>query len=352
MMIFQRKSARSAGIIFLSILFYSCQNTAQTLSVQEKINGVCLVAPRAESHLDELSSIERISPNFVAIVPYAYKRDGESFVNFHQENEHWWGEGVEGARKTIQKCKTLNLKIMLKPHVWVVGQGWAGDFKPSDTLSAEERENQWLLWQHSYSDYILALTKVAVEEKVEIFCIGTEYRHAVKERPEFWKNLIDEIRKEYSGKITYAANWDNYQNVSFWDRLDMIGIDVYFPLSESKQPNVQELEDAWEPIKSKVLYLVDSVQKPLIFTEYGYRSIAYTARGDWKNKEVKELDEKAQLNAYQALYNSWWKEEQFAGGFLWKWFPADSLYRERGREGRFSPQGKIVEKVIKEQYED
>lgn len=330
----------------------SCQFQALNNSERvKKINGVCLVAPRLAEELKELPALDRISPNYVAVVPFAFKQKGESRVNYYKINKYWYGEGVEGCTETIRKLKSLGYKVMLKPHVWVVGDGWPGDFQPEVELDPEQEELQWQIWEDSYRDYMIAMTQVAVSESVELFCIGTEYRIAVQKRPEFWKQLIREIRSVYKGKLTYAANWDNYQKVGFWSDLDFIGIDAYFPLSESKTPSVEELTIAWQPIKTNLMELADSCDKPLIFTEYGYRSIPYTTRGDWKNNEIKELNQEAQYIAYEALYRTWWKEPNFGGGFLWKWFPADSSYQLKGGEGRFSPQGKKVEKLILETYQ-
>jgi hypothetical protein len=35
-------------------------------------------------------------------------------------------------------------------------------------------------------------------------------------RPKYWQELILEIRKVYKGKLTYAANWDEFKRVPFW----------------------------------------------------------------------------------------------------------------------------------------
>jgi hypothetical protein len=45
-----------------------------------------------------------------------------------------------------------------------------------------------------------------------------------------WRDLIRAVRKVYTGRITYAANFDQYARVGFWDDLDWIGINAYFPL--------------------------------------------------------------------------------------------------------------------------
>jgi hypothetical protein len=70
-------------------------------------------------------------------------------------------------------------------------------------------------------------------------------RNAVAKRPEYWSQLIKKIKKIYF-KLTYAANWDDFDKVPFWNELDYIGIDAYFPLSNATTPSVLELNDAWQ----------------------------------------------------------------------------------------------------------
>lgn len=340
--------------VLSTIVLFStaCNNYAQELSPnQSKINGVCLVAPRDSSMLSELHKLDRIAPNYVAVIPYAFQKPNESKVNYAKDNPYWWGEGLNGSRETIRQLRALGYKVMLKPHVWISGEGWPGDFDPTQRHSGDRVESEWSIWEASYREYMLEMAKLAANEAVEILCIGTEYRYAVKQRPQFWKELIVKIREIFKGKLTYASNWDNYEQVPFWEDIDYIGIDAYFPLSESKQASVKELIHAWKPIKESLLKLSKEKDRPILFTEYGYRSIPYTARGDWKNNEVNEVDQITQSNAYEALYQTWWNESEFAGGFLWKWHPADSAYRLNGAKGRFSPQGKKVETTIRKVYQ-
>ena len=57
----------------------------------------------------------------------------------------------------------------------------------------------------------------------------------------------------------------------------------------------------------------------------------------------------AQKNAYTALYQVFWNEPWFDGGFLWKWYPD---YPNSGgpNNNRFTPQNKPVEQIIRAQY--
>ena len=55
-------------------------------------------------------------------------------------------------------------------------------------------------------------------------------------------------RAVYKGKLTYAANWDGeFEEVAFWDALDVIGVQAYFPLTEERVPSVTKLTQAWAP---------------------------------------------------------------------------------------------------------
>jgi hypothetical protein len=50
---------------------------------------------------------------------------------------------------------------------------------------------------------------------MELFCFGTELGNAIAKRPQYWSQLIVKIRKIYTGKLTYAANWDDFDKVPF-----------------------------------------------------------------------------------------------------------------------------------------
>jgi hypothetical protein len=66
---------------------------------------------------------------------------------------------------------------------------------------------------------------ISTIRKMELFCFGTELGNAIAKRPQYWSQLIVKIRK-YTGKLTYAANWDDFDKVPFWKELDYIGIDA------------------------------------------------------------------------------------------------------------------------------
>ncbi len=94
-----------------------------------------------------------------------------------------------------------------------------------------------------------------------------------------WRTVIGTARSHFSGKLTYAANFDQFQQVGFWDALDWMGINAYFPLRSTWSTRgidssaLPELEQSWE----KVFGEIENTQRaasvwrqPVLFTELGY----------------------------------------------------------------------------------
>jgi hypothetical protein len=91
-------------------------------------------------------------------------------------------------------------------------------------------------------------------------------------------------------------------------------------------------------------------EKPILFTEYGYRSIDYAGKQPWKvDREDGRINLEAQSVLTQSLFDEFWHEDWFAGGFVWKWFHD---YEAVGgiENNRFTPQNKPSEETIRAQY--
>ncbi len=307
-----------------------------------KINGISFVAPRNEISSNEFVSLKNINTGWIAVIPYSYIRKGESEVLYSPHRQHW-GETPVGVKKTIEMAHALNIKVMVKPHVWVSGQGWAGDFQL-------DSEVKWQKWEESYTRYIMTFAQLADSVNAELFCIGTEFRKAVVERPDYWKGLIKKVKEVYKGEITYAANWDNFENVTFWEDLDYIGVDAYFPISEEKTPSTSQIVEHWSDNKNQLKRISSKYSKPILFTEFGFQSIDFATDGHWKhNQDTLNVNLEAQANAFDATFDSFWSEEWFAGGFIWKWHSSHEI--TGGLECKmFTPQNKPAEKVIKDWF--
>jgi len=310
---------------------------------QEKIDGLTFVAPPRAFEINPMPAITEVKAGWISLVPFGFTRKNGNTVIFNQERQ-WWGERPEGIKETIRLAKEADLKIMIKPQIWMQGN-WIGDLKFENT-------EDWETWEKSYAEYILFMAKIAEEHTVELFCFGTELKIAIQERTPYWRSLIQEIRKIYSGKLTYSSNWDSYEEVPFWDDIDFIGISAYFPLVDTKTPQQEELQRRWSPVRKKLKKFSKRNNKQILFTEFGYMSLDGCAYKAWEiEKKVKEteINEIGQANALDALFQSFYNESYWAGGFLWKWFP-----NGEGHEGYpakdYTPQGKLAETILKKWY--
>lgn len=339
--------------ILILVLACSCANhrheeinlpltSLEHISSKGKVTGVSLEMPDSEIGQEKLDSIRSIRAEWVSLIPYGFSLKGEAKVQYGGKWQ-WWGETEEGCIAIANYAKAAGMKVMLKPHVWVVGQGWPGEFDL-------ETEEEWQEWESTYRDYILKFAHVADSIDADLYCIGTEYRHASVKREVFWRKLIEEVREIYSGELTYAANWDNYQRVKFWDLLDYIGVDAYFPVSKKKEPSLKELRKGWKEVADNLNAFSEKYDKKILFTEYGFKSADYNASPDPPKDQNTRTNFKNQIHSYQVFYESLWGEDFVAGGFLWKWtFRPETLTLE-SRTDQFSPQGKPVFDLVKQVY--
>ncbi|WP_424963608.1 glycoside hydrolase family 113 [Ekhidna sp.] len=307
-----------------------------------RINGASLVNPPREITSEKMGEVKRINADWVALIPYAFSRDNEPNVSFDHSRQ-WWGEHTDGNCRLIQYAKDHGFKVMVKPHVWARGAGWVGDFN-LDT------EDKWMIWEADYTKYILNHAIKADSMGVELFCIGTEYRIPARERPAFWRSLIKQVRGVYSGKITYASNWDNYQNITWWDQVDYIGIDAYFPLAEGIHPDLSEIRKGWDPIKQQLSLFSKKWGKPILFTEYGFQSANGAAGSHWEvDQSESSANPQLQADAYEATFEALENEQWWVGGFFWKWH-FNTLPGGRWRGTEWTPQNKPAEAVIARWY--
>ncbi|WP_149274666.1 glycoside hydrolase family 113 [Pareuzebyella sediminis] len=322
-------------IIFLQ---FSCSGQKQP-----KINGVSLVASREEIVQEHITEVAQIFANHAAVMPFGFIRDTLSPEIIFDTDRQWYGETKRGAMQYIGLLHDNGIETMVKPHIWI----WRGEFTGHLKM---ETEKEWQVLESSYEQFIITYAKMAQETGSELFCIGTELEQFVNHRPEYWNRLIKKIRTVYKGKLTYAANWDEFTRVPFWNQLDYIGIDAYFPLSEARTPTIAQLRAGWQKHKSKIQELSEWHGKPVLFTEWGYRSTDQTAWKPWLvDRHENAPNMNGQVNATQAIFDEFWDEPWFVGGYVWKWFV------QHGQAGgavdnRFTPQNKPAQEVIARVY--
>lgn len=327
------------GILFLC--FFSC--SSQENKTSQKINGVSFVGSRDVIDSTHIQPVVEVNANWTAVMPFAFMQTKDTTQLIFNIERQWWGEREEGAKKTIELFHQRGIKVMVKPQIWIRRGEYTGQI-------SMKTEADWQLFEENYKNFILLYAKLAQEAGAEMLSIGTELNSFVLTRPQFWNQLITEIKKVYKGKLTYAENWDAKVQVPFWKQLDYIGIDAYYPVSENKTPTVEEARQGWQKHKMEIVELHKQYNLPILFTEYGYRSRDFAGKKPWESERVEgEVNHLAQENLTKALFEEFWNEPWFAGGFHWKWF--HNHERAGGLENnQFTVQNKPTETVLKRYY--
>ena len=317
-----------------------------SLSETVRVQGVTLDArqPPPPTLLPEIAAL---GATHIAVVPFAFQRrtdDPHLRTNYDAD---WYTEGDRGIRALARQADSLGLRLVLKPQVWI------GSHDP-EQWSANigfETEADWTEWEAGYRDFALHYARLSAEIDAPLLVIGTELARAVREREAFWRSLIAEIRTVYDGELTYAANWyEDFEHVPFWDALDAIGIQAYFPLTDAPAPTVTDLRTGWDRHERAIEAVYQRTGKPVLFTEVGYRDVPHAAARPWewpsRQEPTLKPDEALQARLYEAFFEEVWPEPWMAGAILWKWHPPS----DRSRVGDFTPQGKLAEAVIRKGF--
>ena len=220
----------------------------------KKINGISFVASRSAIDSKHVKPVLEVNGNYVALMPFGFFRDMENPKIIYNSNRQWFGETRKGLEHYAKEFKKSNVKLMIKPQLWASRGLYTGYIE----MNSEEN---WKILEESYEKFMLEFADIAQKINADILCIGTELEKFVTKRPTYWNQLIVKIKKIYKGKLTYASNWDEFKRVPFWDKIDYIGVDAYFPLSDKKTPSVLDFEKGWKPHKEQILKIQQKFNK-------------------------------------------------------------------------------------------
>jgi len=281
-----------------------------------------------------LARVKTLGYDTVSIMVPAYQDTLDSTLIFTNDKPNGDTPTKEALKHAIQTCHELGLRVMIKPHV--------------DPRTDEARINicPSEAWFDSYEALILKYAVLAEENKVELFSVGTELEATTFETwTPRWNRVIDKVKENYSGILTYSANWTEYQEVPFWDKVDFIGIDAYFPLTGTNNPSLEELKTAWTREADKIEEWLNEKKltgKGVIFSEVGYPSADGANRQPWV-AITKITDEDEQANCLAAMFETLALRPWFKGYYIWQYFPQD-----RWSPLGFTVKGKKAEDVIVE----
>ncbi len=238
------------------------------------------------------------------------------------------------VREAVRVAHAAGLKVLVFPILVIErtrpGQ-WRGTLRPAD------RDGWW----RSYEQFILHYAKIAAAEEASALLIGSELGSTETWR-DHWYHLISRVERLYRGRLIYSANWDHYQQVSFWRRLDQIGVTGYFRLTDDQRASTATLATSWKRIRAELVAFARAQGKPLWLTEVGYLSRDGAAIEPWNYVRDTAVDVEEQRRAYRATMAAWSGVAELTGVFFWNWNGAGGLNDED-----YTPRGKPAEALLR-----
>ena len=292
-------------------------------------------APTVGRQLDVLA---RLGANAVSLMPFAFQRAPDRpelrFLNR--------GPGSEtdiGLVHAARSARARGFHVLWKPHVWVGRSSWTGEI-------AMKSEADWAAWWRSYRRYVLHHALLARWAGADLFCVGVELSKTLGREAE-WRGLIADVRRFFPGPVTYAANWyGDLEAVRFWDGLDLVGVDAYFPLAAAPGAGRAERERGARQAAERLAAAARRSGKPVLLTEVGFAA----RKEAWMQPHVEggAYSEADQAAAYEALFKALGRQPWLAGTFLWKAFSAPLADDRREADFRFL--GRQAEGTVRTYY--
>ena len=271
----------------------------------------------------QFKAIAAVGGNWVALNDFAYlpKLDGPE-VRFGGDRTL----SDANLAKAVRDAHAAGLKVMLKPHLWSrdFGRGkWPGDVKMTT-------EADWSAWFENYGAYVLNQAKIAADTDADALCVGCELMGTTGREAD-WRKLIARVREVYKGPLTYAAAFGAWGQVKWWDAVDCIGVNGYFPLTNKDLAPEAQLRVGWEIVYAELAPLAKKFGRPICLTELGYPPDAAAGRTPWHGSGG--ADEPAyQALLYKVALEQAAKHDFVVGVFVWKWFTTDDWRRFEGAD--------------------
>ncbi len=244
----------------------------------------------------------------------------------------YWDRILRGG---ILRAKAAGLRTMVKLQMW--GPGFdKGKFSADIQMT---NAADWRAFMANYRTYVLHYAHFAAETGTDILCIGTELAQASRSAAIAgeWRALAAEVRSVYSGPLTYAAHHTEVAEVPFWDSMDYIGINGYYPVAKlpGAMDDLEHLSVRWN--------------RPVIFTEAGFASSSYALTEPWRPGPYQAPHDSVRLDlqaeGWETLLAELWRRDFIWGVYVWKWHPNPTWGGPTNAD--HTPQGKPALEVIR-----
>lgn len=289
-----------------------------------------LSSKEAHESLDNL--VSRTNADFIILVPNGLQNTPQS-EEIDYSSEATMSD--EELKKFIAYAKSKGLRVALKPTANCRNGTWRAhiNFFDEDVVC----EPKWCNWFRAYTEFQTHYARIAEECGCEMFIAGCEMVQSERREAE-WRQLIADIRRVYSGTVSY--NTDKYQehNVKWWDAVDVISSSGYYPIND------------WERQLDRIEAVVKKFGKPFFFAECGCMSVkdANLVPNDWSVRG--DIDLQGQADWYAEMFRACEKREWVGGFAIWDWSGRQYPLQKADTHGGYETYGKPAEKVISDFY--
>ncbi len=278
----------------------------------ELMKGIVLGLHSKDYHFDYFNLLKEIKSTGAEWVGINVKFFQDCASSTHIQRPPLTDPFWQQINRTMKQAKVLDLKIMFLPIVLIEHpqkKEWRGLLAPYD-------KNEWY---ESYHELFEIIGHICENNQVDLLSVGSEFNSLQIDQKK-WIEVIRNIKKIYSGKITYSCNWDVIDDIYFTDELDYLGITGYNSLTKKNNPSLGELQQAWDKIKKEILRVQKEKNIPVFFTEVGYTSQNGTNKDPWNYNISQQVDLEEQYDCYLTFINAWRNEPEFHGVFFYDWF--------------------------------
>ncbi|MHC5023061.1 MAG: glycoside hydrolase family 113 [Planctomycetota bacterium] len=287
------------------------------------VRGMTISCPGAgqiwgtDAMVQTMQELRDLGCNWITIHPYA--RIGADGTVGGSRMGRLYADPVWLTRP-IKEAHRLGLKIMIKPHIayWGSPFSWRGEI-------AFDTEDEWRRFFETYEQWIAMVADIAAD--ADAFVVGTELDRTVHHEAD-WRRIIATVRARTDAPLTYAANWDSFERVEFWDALDVIGLQSYFPLvGHENVPTESELRRGWDRLLGRLREYSVQHDRRIILAELGYNRATWAAARPWDHRSGGDGAEETQRRCMQVALEAIDDSDVVVGAFLWKWFPGERRWR-------------------------
>ena len=270
----------------------------------------------------------------------------------------------------VKRLHDNGIKVLFKPCLTSLDGAWMGcvKFPTKDSLSQIQGvdNDYWGKWSKSFIEAEKYFAEFAERVGIDSMIIGAEYL-GTEGQNEMWEKVIEEVRKRYSGPITYEFTCDSRKqyDLNWFKDLDFLSYSYYPPAI----PFTSDMISSIEAIRATPDYTVEDMaehlakrkpriqsiserfgNKPIAFTEYGVRSAHGCIMRPYDFLWDTPYDGKQQADFMEASFRTFWELPQWMGFFWWKWDETQNRPQYKGDpngDRGFTIQGKPAEDVMR-----